>query len=83
MQRVTQMNVTPDLIASISPSADVRVSISGEDTVPGVFVLPSQVSESRLDDRARSDGCLCDRPRTELQYQPRSSTLRSDYTLCC
>lgn len=46
MQRVTQMNITPDLLPSIDPEADVRYSINGETLVPGVFTLPSAVSRS-------------------------------------
>ncbi|KAL8286924.1 hypothetical protein RQP46_003930 [Phenoliferia psychrophenolica] len=45
MQRVTQMSVTPDLLPSISPLADVRISIAGKTIVPGVFALPSETRE--------------------------------------
>ncbi|KAM0746918.1 PEBP-like protein [Meredithblackwellia eburnea MCA 4105] len=45
MQRVTQMNVTPDILPSISPVAEVKISIDGEVIEPGVFRLPSQTRE--------------------------------------
>ncbi|KAK4704677.1 hypothetical protein P7C70_g1530, partial [Phenoliferia sp. Uapishka_3] len=44
MQRVTQMSITPDLLPSISPIADVRIAIGGNTIVPGVFAKPSEVS---------------------------------------
>ncbi|GAA5858819.1 hypothetical protein JCM1840_006571 [Sporobolomyces johnsonii] len=45
MQRVTQMSVTPDLLPSISPEADVRIHVAGEQIVPGVFTQPGQTRE--------------------------------------
>ncbi|GAA5972018.1 hypothetical protein JCM11641_002459 [Rhodosporidiobolus odoratus] len=42
MQRVTQMNVTPDLLAAISPQADVRFRVGGEAVEPGSFTKPAQ-----------------------------------------
>ncbi|KAI5477256.1 hypothetical protein MNV49_006552 [Pseudohyphozyma bogoriensis] len=50
MQRVTQMNVTPDLLPSIVPLADVQLLVPNEEGVkeaiePGVFVAPSLTTE--------------------------------------
>lgn len=43
MQRVTQMNVIPDVLGDIYPEADVRIKVAGETIEPGVFTLPAQV----------------------------------------
>lgn len=43
MQRVTQMSVTPDLLAEINPEADVQIRIAGNHIEPGSYTLPSQV----------------------------------------
>lgn len=48
MQRVTQMSVTPDLLAEIRPEVDVQIKIAGQEIEPGVFTLPSQVSRCSL-----------------------------------
>ncbi|GAA5825143.1 hypothetical protein JCM11251_006117 [Rhodosporidiobolus azoricus] len=45
MQRVTQMHVVPDLLPSISPSADVRIQVGGETVEPGAFTMPAQSRE--------------------------------------
>ncbi|GAA5908745.1 hypothetical protein JCM6882_008194 [Rhodosporidiobolus microsporus] len=45
MQRVTQMHVTPDLLPSISPVADVRIHVGGEAIEPGSFAKPGQTRE--------------------------------------
>ncbi|GAA5999639.1 mitochondrial 54S ribosomal protein mL38 MRPL35 [Rhodotorula paludigena] len=45
MQRVTQMHVTPDLLAEIVPAADVRLQVAGETIEPGVFTLPAQTRQ--------------------------------------
>lgn len=50
MQRVTQMSVTPDVLPSVSPVADVRIAVGGETLVPGVFTLPGAVSSLPLPD---------------------------------
>jgi len=46
MQRITQMNVIPDLLPSIEPVADLRVRLGGADIVPGVFLEPQQTLEA-------------------------------------
>ncbi|KWU44795.1 PEBP-like protein [Rhodotorula sp. JG-1b] len=45
MQRVTQMHVTPDLLAEINPQADVRIQVAGETIEPGVFTAPARTRE--------------------------------------
>ncbi|GAA6028740.1 hypothetical protein JCM8097_007371 [Rhodosporidiobolus ruineniae] len=45
MQRVTQMNVVPDLLPSVSPQADVRIQVGGSVVEPGSFVQPAQTRE--------------------------------------
>lgn len=39
------MNVTPDLLPSIEPEVDLRIVVSGETLVPGVFTQPAAVSD--------------------------------------
>ena len=46
MQRVTQMHVTPDLLAEINPQADVRIQVAGETIEPGVFTAPARVRQA-------------------------------------
>lgn len=38
MQRLTQMNVVPDVLPNVDPIVDVQVRFVGKDTRPGVFV---------------------------------------------
>lgn len=38
MQRLTQMNVVPDLLPKIDPVVDVQVRFRGRDVQPGAFV---------------------------------------------
>ncbi|GAA5991045.1 hypothetical protein JCM10908_006515 [Rhodotorula pacifica] len=45
MQRVTQMHVTPDLLAEIQPQADVRIQVDGETIEPGVFTAPARTRD--------------------------------------
>ncbi|BGP25764.1 mitochondrial 54S ribosomal protein YmL35 [Rhodotorula toruloides] len=45
MQRVTQMNVTPDVVGDIYPEIDLRIQVAGETIEPGVFTLPAQTRE--------------------------------------
>lgn len=47
MQRVTQMHVTPDLLAEIYPRADVRIHVAGETIEPGVYTAPARVRSVR------------------------------------
>lgn len=47
MQRITQMSVTPDLLAEISPEANLEIKIAGNSIEPGSYALPSQVSTYR------------------------------------
>jgi len=49
MQRVTQMHVTPDLLADIKPSADVRLTVAGSTIEPGSYTKPADVRLSALD----------------------------------
>lgn len=42
------MSVTPDLLPSISPVADVKIAIGGEAIVPGVFTSPASVRSLAL-----------------------------------
>lgn len=44
MQRITQMNVVPDLLPTVDPTADVRIAFSRRNVSPGDFV-ESRVSE--------------------------------------
>ncbi|KAI9678629.1 MAG: hypothetical protein M1817_005686 [Caeruleum heppii] len=44
MQRITQMNVTPDIIPRMNPTADVRLAFGRRNVQPGDFV-DSRVSE--------------------------------------
>lgn len=48
MQRVTQMHITPDLLAEIAPRADVRIQVAGETIEPGVFTTPARVRPREL-----------------------------------
>ncbi|BGP56528.1 mitochondrial 54S ribosomal protein YmL35 [Rhodotorula sphaerocarpa] len=45
MQRVTQMHVTPDLLAEIYPRADVRIHVAGETIEPGVYTAPARTRD--------------------------------------
>ncbi|EGU11322.1 hypothetical protein RTG_02794 [Rhodotorula toruloides ATCC 204091] len=45
MQRVTQMNVIPDVVGDIYPEIDLRIQVAGETIEPGVFTLPAQTRE--------------------------------------
>ncbi|CAE6430358.1 hypothetical protein ACGC1H_001219 [Rhizoctonia solani] len=38
MERVHQMKVIPDILAFFHPTVDLRISFSGEDIIPGVFL---------------------------------------------
>ena len=38
MQRLTQMNVVPDVLPKLDPVADVQVRFRGRDVQPGAFV---------------------------------------------
>ncbi|CUA77778.1 54S ribosomal protein L35, mitochondrial [Rhizoctonia solani] len=38
MERVHQMKVIPDVLAFFHPTVDLRVSFSGEDVIPGIFL---------------------------------------------
>ncbi|KAK9899746.1 PEBP-like protein [Cystobasidium minutum MCA 4210] len=42
MQRVSQMNIVPDLIGHIAPQVDLRVSLKGGYVEPGSFINPNQ-----------------------------------------
>lgn len=46
MQRLTQMNVVPDVLPGVNPIVDVQVRFGGRDIQPGVFVK-SKTSERR------------------------------------
>lgn len=46
MQRLTQMNVIPDVLPGVDPIVDVQVRFKGHDIRPGVFVK-SKDSEQR------------------------------------
>ena len=47
MQRISQMNVIPDILPSIDPTADVRLAFGRQNVQPGEFV-ESRVSERPL-----------------------------------
>lgn len=48
MQRVSQMNIVPDLIGQIEPRADLRVAVKGGYVEPGSYINPNQVCRHRL-----------------------------------
>lgn len=47
MERLTQMNVIPDILPlDLNPSVQVNINLSEGTVEPGVFIKPEQVSKS-------------------------------------
>lgn len=50
MERLTQMNVIPDLIApGLNPTVQVNINLPEGSIEPGVFIKPEQVKGSLID----------------------------------
>lgn len=50
MERLTQMNVIPDLIApGLNPTVQVNINLPEGSIEPGVFIKPEQVKGSWID----------------------------------
>lgn len=43
MQRVSQMNIVPDLLGRLEPKADLRVLVDASAVEPGSYLKPEQV----------------------------------------
>lgn len=82
MQRVTQMSVTPDILPSISPVADLKISVGGEQLVPGVFTSPGAVSRVSFPAGRARVLTLSSRREKALRLRRRFITRRSVCTPC-